>query len=90
MQDIRPQLRFHDDDELRMHPCQEAAYRRRQIVGCVAVQNAVTERLSHALLAGGGGSGHDDANIPPAGAQRPHQRHRRLNLADGNRVNPHG
>ena len=56
---VRPQLRLHENQRLRLRVAQKAAHRPRNIVGRVAVRHIVAEQRPHAIAAARRHGGHE-------------------------------
>ena len=83
---IRPQLGFHNDNQLRLNGIQEAVHGAGQIVGQIDVMDIFAERRHGALGAGRRHGGDGDRHRRVAVAQSANQRNGGQGFSDGNGV----
>jgi hypothetical protein len=88
MEQVGPQLGFHDHDALRPHPVEKARDDTGQVVGRVNVEHLVSQGFAHARRARGRGRRHQHATGAVTLDQCPDQRQRRERFADRDGVHP--
>ncbi len=88
LEQIGPQLGFHDDGETRPNAVQEARDRTRCVIGEEAHVDAVAEQALRARPAGRRGRGQHQRDVRIPRAQSAHQRRRRRHLSQADGMQP--
>ena len=88
IEQVRPQFRFHDDDQARLNSSDESAHGAWRVIGYVAHHARAAEKRLCALAPSGRCRRQDHRHLRIAGAQRANQRRCRGYLAERHGVHP--
>jgi hypothetical protein len=90
VEQIRPQLRLHDDDDARARARDQSPHGARRVVRQIPHGDRIAEQCQGARTAGGRRRGQHDGQFGMAGAKRADERGRRRDLTQGHRVQHEG